>query len=56
MPNQLHEYLRSPIICSTYQIQELGSVICGQLSIYVLKKLEEGNEFVNVLLSLVDEI
>src|SRR6266853_4369376 len=46
----------SPIICSTFIIQDFNTVICGQLAIYLLFMLDQGHKFHDILLSLMDEI
>src|SRR6266853_3027146 len=46
----------SPILCSTFIIQEFNTVICGQLAIYLLYMLDQGYKFLDILLSLMDEI
>src|SRR6266853_301980 len=59
--NELVKYLKptknsSPIVCSTFIIQKFGTVICGQLCIYVLYMLDKGYKFLDILLSLMEEI
>ena len=44
-PNEVVKYLGSPIHYSTYQLQPVGKVFCGQLCLYVLKELTAGHEF-----------
>jgi len=58
--NEMLKYLKPtknspPLIISTYQIQKLGTVICGQICIYVLYMLGKNNKFINILLSLMNE-
>src|SRR6266853_5994771 len=60
-PDNLLKYLKptknsSPIICSTFIIQKFGTVICGQLCVFVLYMLDHGHKFLDILLSLMDEI
>ena len=43
----------SDLICSTFQIQQLGESNCGQLSLYVLYKLSKGEQFEDIILNLV---
>ena len=47
--NEVHNYLKSPIISSTYQIQKMGTTICGQYCLYVLYYLGKGCEFPDIL-------
>jgi len=42
----------SPLIISTYQIQNFGSVICGQLCLYVLFMLGSGYKFLDIITEL----
>ena len=56
-PNEVLKYLKpsknsSPLVISTYQIQQFGSVICGQLSIYVLFMLGSGFNFIDIITDL----
>ena len=58
--NQMLKYLKPsnksyPLIISTYQIQNSGTVICGQLSIYMLYMLDHNHKFIDILLSLMNE-
>src|SRR6266853_715932 len=46
----------SPIVCSTFIIQKFGTIICGQLCCYVLYMLDKEHKFLDILLSLMDEI
>jgi hypothetical protein len=41
------------IYCSTESIQPRGTPICGHLCLYVLKKLSDGMEYVDVINSLI---
>src|SRR6266853_3192474 len=59
--NEMITYLKStenssPIVCSTFIIQKFGTVICGQLCIYVLFLLDKEHKFLDILLSLMEEI
>ena len=53
--NQMLKYLKSPLVISTYQIQNSGTVICGQLCIYMLYMLDHNHKFIDILLSLMNE-
>ena len=50
--NEVHNYLKSPIISSTYQIQKMGTTICGQYCLYVLYYLGKGFDFPDILYKL----
>ena len=58
--NELKTYLKgkrlNPVVCSTFEIQKFNTMICGQLSIYVLYYLERGEKFIDILLKLMSEI
>jgi len=47
--NEVLNYLKRPIISSTYQIQKMGSTMCGQYCLYVLFYLGEGYDFIDIL-------
>jgi len=58
--NEMLKYLKPtknvpPLIISTYQIQKFGTVICGQICIYVLYMLGNNHKFIDILLSLMNE-
>ena len=52
-PLELIKYLGPSIYCSTEFIQPRGTVVCGHLCLYVLKKLSDGMEYQDVLNSLI---
>ena len=52
-PLELIKYLGPSIYCNTDCIQPKGTVVCGHLCLYVLKKLSEGLEYVDILNSLI---
>lgn len=47
-PTELIEYLGC-LVYNTTQIQKAGTVICGHLCLYVLKKLSEGDSLENII-------
>src|SRR5271156_1094798 len=49
--NQVKSYLKSPIYCSTFEIQKFNTTICGQLCTYILYYLEKDYKFIDILLS-----
>ena len=48
-PKEVIKYLGNGINYNTDKIQPIGEVICGHLCLYVLKELNEGKEFQNIL-------
>jgi hypothetical protein len=46
-------YSAPSIYCSTDNIQPRDTVVCGHLCLYVLKKLSDGMEYVDVINSLI---
>ena len=40
------------MISSTFKIQEYGTKYCGQMSLYVLYRLNQGDKFTDIVLSL----
>ena len=58
--NEMLKYLKqnnpkSEVIMNTYEIQKFGTVICGQISLYVLFMLSHDHQFIDILLSLMTE-
>ena len=51
-PNELIDYLHSPILYNTEQIQPKDQVFCGHLCLYVLNHLGEGQNLQNIINSL----
>jgi hypothetical protein len=52
-PLEIIKYLGKPIYCSTDNVQPRDTVVCGHLCLYVLKKLYDGMEYVDVINSLI---
>ena len=48
-PNELIEYLSSPIFYNTEKIQPDGEVVCGHLCLYVLNRLSRGEGFQDII-------
>ncbi len=48
-PLEIQQYLRGQIEINISQVQPLGSNICGHLCLYILNKLDKGEEFKIVL-------
>jgi hypothetical protein len=53
-PIELVKYLKSPILYNTYQIQQFNDTNCSEWALYVLDKLNKGNEFVDIILEIVN--
>jgi hypothetical protein len=51
-PEALKNYLKSPILGHTFQIQEFGSNICGELACLWLRLMDRGIHYFDVILSL----
>jgi hypothetical protein len=52
-PLEIINYLKRSIYCNTEIIQPQDSVVCGHLCLYVLKKLTDGWDYLQVLNSLI---
>ena len=48
-PTEVTYYLGKLIRYNTDQVQPVGEVFCGHLCLYVLKELNAGQEFQNIL-------
>jgi len=53
--NEMLNYLKKGGNFSTFEIQPMGSVICGQLCLYILYRLSNGDNFVDILIDLKNE-
>ena len=51
-PKELVDYLGSPILYSTFQLQEMNDQNCGKWCLIVLKNLDEGADYTELILSL----
>src|SRR5271167_4346147 len=47
--NEVLNYLKQPIISSTYQIQKMGSAMCGQYCLYMLYYLGKGYNYITII-------
>jgi hypothetical protein len=52
-PKELVDYLGSPILYSTFQLQGMNDQNCGKWCLFVLKKLNEGSDYIDLILSFV---
>ena len=48
-PNELIQYISSPILYNTERIQPDGEVVCGHLCLYVLNRLSRGEGFQEII-------
>ena len=48
-PIEMISYLQKPIYYNTERIQPDDTVVCGHLCVFVLKKLDEGYNFQNII-------
>ena len=51
-PNELVDYLHSPILYNTERVQPYDQVFCGHLCLYVLKQLGGGQHLQDIINSL----
>ena len=51
-PTELQNYLGKSVVCSTFQIQDIGTSICGHLCVFVLSRLTSGEDFYSIIFSL----
>src|SRR5271156_1929659 len=54
-PNEIVNYLKSPILYSTFRIQQLNNTNCGKYCLYVLYRLNNGDDFKSVVFDLLEE-
>jgi hypothetical protein len=52
-PKELVDYLGLHILYSTFQLQGMNDQNCGKWCLLILKNLNEGNDYVDLILSLV---
>ena len=51
---EIVKYLKSPIVYSTFQIQQFNESNCGEWCIYVLNRLNRGDEYTDIILDLIN--
>ena len=51
-PVEVKQYLGKNVFVSTFQIQAFGTPICGEFCLHVLKRFDEGESIVDIILSL----
>lgn len=47
-PQELVDYLGTPILRNTEQLQNFNQTNCGEFCLYVLKRLTDGDDFKNI--------
>lgn len=52
-PEELVDYLGSPILYSTFQLQDMNDQNCGKWCLVILKNLNEGIDYIDLILSFV---
>ena len=52
-PKELVDYLGSPIVYSTFQLQGMNDQNCGKWCLAILKSLNGGNDYIDLILSYV---
>jgi hypothetical protein len=52
-PKELVDYLGSPILYSTFQLQGMNDQNCGKWCLFILKRLNEGSDYIDLILALV---
>src|SRR5271155_1525977 len=53
-PKELVDYLKSPIIYSTFQLQGMNDQNCGKWCLKILKGLSDGQDYYDLILSFVN--
>jgi len=54
-PKELVKYLKSPIIYSTYQIQQYNDTNCSEWCLYMLIELNKGREFIDIIIDILNK-
>lgn len=52
---EIVRYLKSPITYSTFQIQQFNDTNCGEWCIYVLNRLNNGDNYEDIVLDVVND-
>ncbi len=53
-PKEMVRYLGEKILFSRYQIQQFNDSNCGEWCVYVLKELNNGEDFIDIILKIVN--
>lgn len=51
-PLEIIDYLGEEVQYNKFQIQDFETVVCGHLCLYVLSRLSKGDDFHNIIISL----
>jgi len=51
---EIIRYLKSPIVYSTFQIQQFNESNCGEWCIHVLNRLNNGDKYIDIILDLIN--
>jgi len=51
---EIIKYLKSPIVYSTFQIQQFHECNCGEWCFYVLNRFNRGDEYKDIILDLIN--
>ena len=54
-PKEIITYLKSPIMYSTYQIQQFNDTNCSEWCLYVLNEFYKGKEYTDIILNIIDK-
>ena len=54
-PKEIVRYLKSPILYSTYEIQQFNSTNCGEWVLYFHNKLNKGEDFIDAVLETIEK-
>ena len=54
-PKELIHYLKSPILYSTYMIQGFNQTNCSEWCLFVLNRLNKGEDFIDVILEIIQK-
>ena len=52
-PKELVDYLGSPILYSTFQLQGMNDQNCGKWCLFILNKFNDGSDYIDLILSFV---
>ena len=54
-PVELINYLKSPILYNTFQIQQYNDTNCGEWCLYILNELNKGRKYSNIILQVIND-
>lgn len=53
-PKEMIKYLKSPILYSTYQIQQFNDSNCSEWCLHVLHRLKKGEDYTDIIFSIIN--